>query len=313
VAKFRVVLLDRPAWFVPAIEQEELARIDAEVLVGWARLGQSKALDPVDASLVLPIEELSRISISYVPRARHTAEVIGRMASDADAILVTSAPVTAEILDRLPRLRVVGRPGIGYDVVDVEAATARGVAVFSAPGFCAREVAGRARAFGFRLLAHDPFVEPSAALACGVSLVGLDELLARSDIVSVHAPLMKATFHLLGEREFALMKPTACVINTARGPVIDQAALIAALTAGGIGGAGLDVFEQEPLEADSPLLGMENVLLTPHTAGLSDTRQIAVRRRTAENIARALVGDWPESRDLINPQVKGHPRQARKP
>ncbi len=368
MAKYRVVLLDRPAWFVPTIEQEELAGIDAEVLVGWARLGESKALDPVNASLGLPVEELSRISISYMPRMRHTAELIERMASDADAILVTSALVTAEILDRLPRLRVVGRPGIGYDVVDVEAATARGVAVFSAPGFCAREVAdhtlmfalalarkapklhhamrrgtyerglsspmpavyemtlglvgfgeiarevaARARPFGFMLIAHDPFVEPAAAAPYGVTLLGLDEMLGRSDIVSVHVPLMKTTFHLLGEREFGLMKPTACVINTARGPVIDQAALIAALKAGRIGGAGLDVFEREPLEADSPLLGMDNVLLTPHTAGVSDSSQIAVRRRTARNIARALVGDWPESRDLVNPQVKGHPRQTRKP
>ncbi len=364
MAKYKVVLLDRPAWFVPRIEQEELAKIDAEVFVGWARLGESTALDPVNAGLGLSVEELSRISISYVPRAKHTVEAIERMASDADAILVTSALVTAQVLDRLPRLRLVGRPGIGYDIVDIEAATARGVAVFSAPGFCAREVADhtlmlalalarkapllhhamrrgiyerglsspmpavyemtlgligfgeiarevavRAKPFGFTLLAHDPFVEPSAAAPFGVTLVGLDELLVRSDIVSVHAPLMKATFHLLGEREFGLMKPTAYVINTARGPVIDQAALIAALQSGKIGGAGLDVFEREPLEADSQLLGLDNVMLTPHTAGVSDTSQAAVRRRTARNIARALVGDWPDSRDLVNPQVKGHPRQ----
>jgi D-3-phosphoglycerate dehydrogenase len=106
------------------------------------------------------------------------------------------------------------------------------------------------------------------------------------------------------------MKPTAYVINTARGPVIDQAALIAALTSGRIAGAGLDVFEREPLEADSPLVGMENVILTPHTAGMSDSSQVAVRRRTARNIASALAGRWPDSRDLVNPEVKAHPRQA---
>jgi D-3-phosphoglycerate dehydrogenase len=286
------------------------------------------------------------------------------MARDAQAIMVTSAAVTAEIMDRLPNLRVIGRPGIGYDVVDVPAATARGIAVFSAPGFCAREVADhtlmmalalarkapvlhqairrgvyerglaspmpaayemtlgliafgeigrevalRAKPFGFRLLAHDPFVTPETAATHGVTLVGLDELLAQSDIVSVHAPLNQATRHLLGAREFGLMKPTAYVINTARGPVIDQAALIEALRAGRLAGAGLDVFEREPLEADSPLVGMENVLLTPHTAGMSDSSQMAVRRRTARNIADALVGAWPEGRDLINPEVKGHPRQ----
>jgi D-3-phosphoglycerate dehydrogenase len=364
VSRHNLVLLDRPAWFLPTFEQEEMARIGGEALVGWARLGEPRTLDPANASLGLPVEALSRISLAYIPRIKHTPEVVERMARDAEAIMVTSAAVTGEIMDRLPNLRVIGRPGIGYDVVDVPAATARGIAVFSAPGFCAREVADhtlmmalalarkapvlhqairrgvyerglaspmpaayemtlgliafgeigrevalRAKPFGFRLLAHDPFVTPETAAGHGVTLVGLDELLAQADIVSVHAPLNQATRHLLGAREFGLMKPTAYVINTARGPVIDQAALIEALRAGRIAGAGLDVFEREPLEADSPLARMENVLLTPHTAGMSDSSQMAVRRRTARNIADALVGAWPESRDLINPEVKGHPRQ----
>ena len=365
MARFRLVLLDRPAWFLPTIEQEELTRIDGDVLVGWARLGEPRVLDPTNASLGLPVEELSRISLAYVARAKHTADVIERMAYDADAVMVTSAMVTADVMDRLPRLRVIGRPGIGYDVVDVEAATARGIAVFSAPGFCAREVAdhtlmmalalvrkapqlhfalrrgiyerglaspmpatyemtlgliafgeigrevaARAKAFGFTLLAYDPFVEQAVAKQYGVTLVGLDDLLRRVDIVSVHAPLTKETFHLLGEREFGIMKPTAYVVNTARGPVIDQAALVAALQAKRIAGAGLDVFEREPLEANSPLITLDNVILTPHTAGMSDSSQIAVRIRTARNIATVLRGEWPSTRDLVNPHVKGHPRQV---
>jgi D-3-phosphoglycerate dehydrogenase len=364
VSEYRLVLLDRPAWFLPMIEQEEMAKIGGEALVGWARLGEPREMDAANASLGLPAEALSRFSLAYVARARHTPEVVERMAHDADAVMVTSAAVTAEIMDRLPRLRVIGRPGIGYDVVDVDAATARGIAVFSAPGFCAREVADhtlmmalalarkapvlhaairrgvyerglaspmpaayemtlgliafgeigrevavRAKPFGFNLLAHDPFVAPAVAGQYGVALVGLDELLRRADIVSVHAPLSKQTFHLLGAREFALMKPAAYVINTARGAVIDQQALIAALQEGRIAGAGLDVFEREPLEADSPLARMDNVILTPHTAGMSDSSQIAVRHRTARNIAAALAGEWPETRDLINPQVRTHPRQ----
>jgi D-3-phosphoglycerate dehydrogenase len=180
-------------------------------------------------------------------------------------------------------------------------------------GEIGREVAVRAKPFGFTLIACDPFVAPSVAERYGVTLVGLDELLGKADIVSVHAPLAKETFHMLGEREFALMKPAAYVINTARGAVIDQGALIAALRAGRIAGAGLDVFEREPLEADSPLAAMDNVILTPHTAGMSDSSQIAVRHRTARNIAAALVGEWPETRDLINPHVKGHPRQRTSP
>jgi D-3-phosphoglycerate dehydrogenase len=359
-----LVLLDRPAWFQPVIEQEEMAKVDGEALVGWARLGESRELDPANASLGLSAEALSRISLAYIARAKHTPDVVERMAKDADAVMVTSAAVSAEIMDRLPRLRVIGRPGIGYDVVDVEAATARGIAVFSAPGFCAREVAdhtlmmalalarkapvlhaalrrgvyerglaspmpalyemtlgliafgeigrevaARAKPFGLTLIAHDPFVVPAVAEGYGVTLVGLDELLRRSDIVSVHAPLTKETRHLLGAREFGLMKPTAYVVNTARGAVIDQAALIDALQKGRIAGAGLDVFEREPLEADSPLARMGNVVLTPHTAGMSDSSQVAVRHRTARNIAVALSGAWPETRDLVNPQVKEHPRQ----
>ncbi len=107
------------------------------------------------------------------------------------------------------------------------------------------------------------------------------------------------------------MKPTAYLVNTARGAVVDQAALIAALQAKQIAGAGLDVFEREPLERDSPLTTMENVILTPHMAGVSDSSQVAVRQRTTRNVATALVGDWTETRDLVNPDVKGHPRQAR--
>lgn len=365
MGKYKVVLLDRPAWFLPSIEQEELSRIDGEALVGWARLGASKEPDAVLAGLGLSVEQLSRVSIAYVPRAKHTVDVIERMAHDADAVMVTSAPVAAEAMDRMPRLRVIGRPGIGYDIVNVEAATARGIAVFSAPGFCAREVADhtlmmalalarkapmlnsilrrgiyerglsspmpatyemtlglvalgeigrevaiRARPFGFTLLACDPFVDQQTADPYAVRMVGLDELLAQSDIVSVHAPLTKGTFRLIGERELGLMKPTASLINTARGPVVDQAALVAALQARRIAGAGLDVFEREPLEPDSPLLTMDNVLLTPHTAGVSDSSQVAVRRRTARNIANALVGEWPPTRDLVNPKVTENPRRT---
>ncbi|MCL4465963.1 MAG: C-terminal binding protein [Chloroflexi bacterium] len=365
MAKYRLVLVDRPAWFQPAIEQEEMARIGGEALVGWARLGEPPVLDAVNASTGLPVDELSQISISYVDSAKHTPEVIERMAADADAVMVTSAKITAEAMDRLPRLRAIGRPGIGYDVIDVPAATERGIAVFSSPGFCASEVADhtlmlalglarklpllhhairrgvyerglsapmpavyeltlglvafgeiarqvalRAKPFGFRLLASDPFVSQEVASQYGVTLVPIDDLLRQADIVSVHAPLMKETFHLLSEREFNLMKRTAYVINTARGPVIDQQALIAALRAGRIAGAGLDVFESEPLAADNPLTTMDNVLLTPHTAGVSDSSQIASRHRTARNIVNALVGEWPPTRDLVNPQVKENLRRA---
>lgn len=353
---YTVVCVDRPAWYKPIIEREVLAPIGAEVYSGWARLGQPAELDPVMANLGLSIDELSRISISYVPSAKHTPEILAQMAGDADAILVTTAKITAEVMDRMPKLRVIGRPGIGFDVVDVEAATARGIAVYSAPGFCAAEVADhtlmfalalarklpqlhhtmrrkvwerglsagtpatyemtlglvafgeigravaqRAKPFGFRVIAFDPFVDQQAAGPYSVTMVSLEELLRQADIVSVHAPLGKNTFHMIGERELGLMKPTATIINTARGPVIDYQALVAALQDGRIAGAGLDVFEPEPPAPDSPLWTMDNVLLTPHTAGVSDSSQIEVKRRTCRNIAAALTGEWPQTRDLVNP------------
>jgi len=363
LARFKIVIIDRPAWYVPIIEQEVLAEVDAETIVGWARLGESTELDPVLASLGLPAAELSRTSVSYITSARHTEDILAKMAEDADAILVSTANVTARVMDRLPRLRVIGRPGIGYDVVDVESATARGIAVFNAPGFCvaevadhtlmfalalarklpllhntmrrgvwerglsspmpaasemtlglvafgeiARAVAVRAKPFGFRLIAYDPFVDQKDAEPCEVTMLTLDEVLAQSDIVSIHAPLSKHTYHLIGEREMAMMKPTAYLINTARGPVIDNQALITALQCGRLAGAGLDVFEREPPGADSPLLKMDNVLLTPHIAGASDRAQVAVKQRTCRNIAKALVGEWASTRDLINPSVVNNPR-----
>ncbi|HEX2922716.1 MAG TPA: C-terminal binding protein, partial [Chloroflexota bacterium] len=171
-------------------------------------------------------------------------------------------------------------------------------------GEIGREVALRARAFGPTLLACDPFVGQEDADRYGVTMVGMEELLQRSDFVSVHAPLNAQTTHLLGEREFRLMKPNAVVINTARGPVVDQIALIRALQEGWIAGAGLDVFEEEPIAPSSPLLKMDNVLLTPHTAGLSDESQRESRRRVSRAVAAILAGGWPEGRELYNREVR---------
>lgn len=365
MASLRVVIIDRPAWYRPVIEQEELVKVDGEVLVGWDRLGASKDLDPAAVARGQTVEQLSMVGPVWIPTHEHTEDTIFRMAHDADAIVVTRARVSASLMDRLPRLRVIGRPGIGFDIIDIDAATARGIAVFNAPGFCAREVADhtimlmlccarkvpmlysamrsglvdastaspimasyemtlglvafgeiarevalRAKAFGFRIIASDPFVGQAVADPFGVTMVSLDELLAESDIVSVHAPLGKQTFHLLGEREFSMMKPNAYVVNTSRGPVIDESALVAALMSGRIAGAGLDVFEREPLSSDSPLLSMNNVILTPHTGGISDSSAIATKRRTMRNIANALTGEWPDTRDLINPQVKANLRRV---
>src|SRR5262249_46521085 len=125
---------------------------------------------------------------------------------------------------------------------------------------------------------------------------------------SVHAPLNDETRHLLSDREFGLMKPTATVFNTGRGPVIDEAALIRALQAGKIAGAGLDVFEQEPIAPDNPLLRMPNVVTTPHAAGYSEESIRTGRRLAAEEMARILRGEPP--RNLVNRDLLARFRQA---
>lgn len=132
------------------------------------------------------------------------------------------------------------------------------------------EVFRLAQPFGMRFLAHDPYQDPQVAAELGVELVGLEELAGRSDYLSVSVPLTAATRHIVNERLLGLMRPTAFLINTARGPVVDQRALYRALCEGRIAGAGLDVFEVEPCPADEPLLGLDNVVVTPHSLCWTD-------------------------------------------
>jgi D-3-phosphoglycerate dehydrogenase len=171
-------------------------------------------------------------------------------------------------------------------------------------GQIGREVARRAAACGMTILACDPYLTAAGAAGLNVRLVSLQDLLQAGDFVSVHAPLTAETRHLLGRTEFRQMKRTAYVINTSRGPLVDEAALIEALDAGWIAGAALDVFETEPLPPSSPLLQREDVLLTPHTGGLSDEGQELLRHTVARAMADVLVGTWPAGGELNNPAIK---------
>jgi len=168
-------------------------------------------------------------------------------------------------------------------------------------GEIGRSLAGKARALGMEVIAYDPYVKESGEPlpAC---LVALDDLLRQSDYVSLNLPLTQDTFHLIGERELALMKPSSVLVNTARGAVVDEAALVAALRQKRIAGAGLDVFEVEPLPASSPLLELDNVILTPHTAGISEKSVRKVRTEVGKAAADLLAGRWP--RYVANRGVK---------
>lgn len=160
-------------------------------------------------------------------------------------------------------------------------------------GTIARRVAARLRAFGPSLVAFDPYISEETAAAHGVKLASLDSVLSRADYVSVHLPLTVETERLLGGREFGLMKRSAYLINTSRGAVLDEAALIDALQQGAIAGAALDVLAKEPPDPDSPLLHLENVIITPHAASVSVESRQAARQGVCDAVIAVLRGRWP--------------------
>ena len=172
-------------------------------------------------------------------------------------------------------------------------------------GRIGRAVAKRALAFGMTVLSHDPFVEQAAAPE-GVRMTSLDQLLTESDFVTLHAPLIPETRGMIGTRELRLMKSDAFLINAARGPLIDEPALIEALGKGEIGGAGLDVLEDTAPPDDHPLFAFDNVIITPHTAFFSQASTIELEERTAREVVRVLNGEMPEV--LVNPDVLGRSR-----
>ena len=287
-----------------------------------------------------------------------TAEELCTLLTDADAVIVSKAPITAAVLDSMPKCKAVVRYGVGVDTLDLDTAAQRGVVCAHVPDFCAEEVsnhalmlmlavvkkvvlldrwvregswrpkplspmlhlhgqtlglvacgniaqvfARKARALHMRVIAYDPYLDPERGETLGIALMpSLEALLAQSDIVSVHAPLTPETHHLINADTLKKMKRSAYLLNTARGPVIDEQALIAALQNGRIAGAGLDVFEQEPLAADSPLTSMDNVVLTPHSASYSDYAFQLLSRRVAESVVDVLEGYWP--RFVANPAVR---------
>jgi D-3-phosphoglycerate dehydrogenase len=285
---------------------------------------------------------------------------------DADALVVAFSPITRAVMGALEGLQTVVRTGVGYDVVDVPAATELGVIVVNIPDIWIREVANhalallltwnrkiltldsqvragvwaggvpggagalhgetvgivglgnigsafarRVAALEMKVIACDPYVEPARFAALGVGRVSLEALAERSDYVSVHTLLNAETRHLIGDKFFARMKPTALLINTSRGPVIDEQALARALRDKRLAGAALDVWEVEPVAADNPLLHMDNVIATPHAAYFSTAAVAAVPRRCGEEIARVLTGQRPLN--VVNPEVyaPGAVRRAR--
>jgi len=168
-------------------------------------------------------------------------------------------------------------------------------------GRVARAVAVRARPFGLRIMAYDPFIDELTISGAGAEPASLSELLRNSDFISVHLPATPETIGMLNGQHFRQMKNTAILISTGRGPTIVESALIAALQNGWIAAAGLDVFEVEPIHPDNPLLKMNNVILSPHNASASARFDPARKRRVGQELALVLTGRWPMS--CVNPTV----------
>jgi D-3-phosphoglycerate dehydrogenase len=152
------------------------------------------------------------------------------------------------------------------------------------------------------VIGYDPHVDTKLTDEAGIKLKSLPEVMKESDYISCNPLLWNETFHIVGEKEFKMMKPTGFIVNTSRGPVIDQLALVKALKEKWIAGAGIDVFEKEPIAPDDPLLKMDNVILTPHTAFYSDASDIRVRTSVAQEAVRIALGHLPKN--IVNKGVK---------
>ncbi len=177
-------------------------------------------------------------------------------------------------------------------------------------GRIGQAVAAKARAFGLQILAADPAVPAEAVEASGGRMVDLPTLLAESDFISLHAPLNDATRNLIGRNELAMMKQEAFLINAARGPLIDEAALYEALAAGAIAGAGLDVMVDNSPPQDHPLLSLDNIIITPHVAFFSQESTLELERRAAAEVVSVMQGRMPDN--LVNPAVLAHPNPRHK-
>ena len=277
---------------------------------------------------------------------------------DAAGLLVRTAELPGSVISAGKVLKAIGRHGVGFDNIDVKAATARKIPVCITPRANALSVAehvlalmlalakriipfdaatrknqwevrnspgcvdldgkvigiiGMGRvgtlvckkaigAFDMKVLAYDPLVPPSVMEQAGATVVKeIPELIKAADVVTVHVPSSPETRHLIGEKTLALMKPTAYLINTARGPLVDEAALAKALREKKIAGAGVDVFDPEPPKADNPLFGLPNVILTPHSAALTTECMIRMATHAAQAIIDVLEGRRPEG--VVNPEV----------
>jgi D-3-phosphoglycerate dehydrogenase len=288
-----------------------------------------------------------------VGRQMNEQELLTHLAG-VKAAIAGSEPYTPRVLKAHPQLKVVARAGVGYDAVDLAAATEQGIAVTIAPntnqdavaehtmllmlalaknlisqhgetvaghwprgvnlplrdrtlgiaglGRIGKAVALRGECFRMKLLAYEPYPDQAFVKQHGIQLVSWETLVTESDYLTLHVPSLPQSRHMINKDSLAKMKPSAFLINTSRGPLVDEAALYDALKAKRIAGAGLDVFEEEPPGRHS-LFGLNNVVITPHAAGVDLQSRDDMALSCAETIVALARGDWPAEK-VVNPEVK---------
>lgn len=311
-------------------------------------------MDFSEFSLEQHMAEEAGIELGY-SQERDSASTIAHC-QDADGIVTSYGVFDRKLFESLPKLKVVSRTGVGYDAIDVEAATDGGVAVCTAPGYanevvsdhaiamalgvlrrtneldadiragvwdfarrrplgqchgrtfgvvgmgaigraCARKAAG----LGFKVVCWSRSLVPGRRTPEGYECLAFDDLLRESDVISVHTALTPETHHLFDERALALMKDTAVLVNTARGAVIDTVALARVLEEGGLWGAALDVFEEEPVSIEHPIFKAPHTLFSAHAAYWSEESGVELRTRTMQSAIDVVLGRKPA--DCLNPQV----------
>ena len=289
--------------------------------------------------------ELHDFATLSVAQCTNEGQVI-EAASDADALIVQYAPITEKVIRSLRSCKVISRYGVGIDMINLAAASRRGIYVCNVPDYCqeevsdhacalilalarklkplyrsvqqgewdvriarpiarlagehlgllgfgkvARLVARKMRGFGMAISTFDPYVARGAFENESVTAVDFQQILEQSNILSLHLPLTPETRHILGAKELQKLKKGAFLINTSRGQLIDENALLEALEGGWLGGAALDVTEHEPISVKHPFLGFENVIITPHAAFYSETSIEELRRQTIRAAVKVLKGE----------------------
>jgi len=313
--------------------------------------------------MVREVATIKTLREQYPPPTPITEDELLKEIADADAIVnVRSISINRRIIEAARNLKIIARHGLGYETIDVEAASERNIVVTRATaqgpypvaeytiglllalakryipanasvksgkweslkfmgsevrdktlgiiglGVIGSTVARMARlGLQMRVIAYDPYVSEEKARDVGAKLMELDSLLSESDYISIHAAVTKESKGILSKKEFDVMKKGVFVINCARGEILDEKALYEALRSGKVAGAALDVFSEEPPPKDNPILGLENVILTPHAAGVTDESLERMAISIAENIVNVAQGRLPNLEAVVNKAVLNAP------